>query len=130
MRRKTALVSAFALSLTTLISGSALAYTVGVAGKIISVTINGSKSDDYNKFHGSVKIRPPGKNKRSVEYKWGGTNCPGKNLTADQVDILVGAFHERKSTHVVPHSKNGQGGAKCLVGFELKRPGGSSPTPS
>jgi len=130
MHNKTALASAFVLSVTALFSGSALADQTGVAGKIISVTINGSKSDDYKTFHGSVTIRPPGKRQRPVEYKWGGTACPGKDLTDHEVDILVGAFHERKSTLVVPRSKNGQGGAICLVGFELTRSGGSSPTPS
>lgn len=124
------LASVFALCLTALFSGSALADYVGIAGKVISVTINGSKSDDYKSYHGSVKIKPPGKRKRPVEYKWGGTLCPGKNLTDHEVGLLVQAFHNRKTTHVLPRMKSGQAHTKCLVGFELQRPGGGAPGPS
>jgi hypothetical protein len=102
---------------------------VGSAGKVISVHINGSLSDSYKTFHGSVKIKAPGKRGRTSEYKWGGTACPAKDLTDHQVDLLVQAFHHRKTTQVVPRTKNGQGGVKCLVGFELRRPRGG-PGPS
>jgi len=130
MRKKTALASTIALSVTVLLSASALADSPGAAGKVVSITINGSKSDDYKSFHGSLEILPPGKNTRPLDYKWGGTKCPGKDLTDHEVDILVDAFYHRKTTQVVPHSKNGQANTRCLVGFELQRRSSSTPTPS
>lgn len=117
-----ALTVLFALAFTAVPVADAAADSTGAAGRVVELRVNGSGSDDYGKFRGSVKIRTPGKKGRTTEYKWGGTTCPSKDLTPEQVAILADAFARRANTHVLPRTKNGQGGAKCLVAFDLRTP--------
>jgi hypothetical protein len=89
----------------------------GAKGRIIDLSVNEPASDDYVKFHGSVTLYA---NKAKTTYHWGGSFCPGKDLSADSVERLTQAFLTRRWTKVTPRFKNGQGGNKCIVGYTLE----------
>lgn len=89
----------------------------GTKGRVIDLTVNESSSDDYAKFHGSVTLYAQ---KSKTTYHWGGSYCPGKDLSSDSVERLTQAFLTRRWTKVTPTYKNGQGSYKCLVAYTLE----------
>ncbi len=95
----------------------------GAAGRIVEVQVNAQGSDNHALYRGAVKVRS-GKKKAFTyaTYKWGGSTCPGKDLTADQVAVLSEALANRSRVSLIPRFKNGQGGNKCLVSFSLATP--------
>jgi hypothetical protein len=95
------------------------ADTSGASGRIVQITVNEAGSDEFTKFRGSITVWT-GKDAPEDEYKWGGSSCPGLDISAEGVDRLVNAFYTRRWTRVTPHYKVGQGGTKCLVGYELE----------
>ena len=98
----------------------ALADQAGSTGRVVRVTVNTSASDDYTSFRGSMTLRQS-KDGRRIEYSWGGTKCPGSNLSEEQVALLGRALSDRRIT-MVPKYKPGQdSGTRCLVGFQLRR---------
>jgi hypothetical protein len=113
-----ALASLALLSTTILLSPHvASADSAGKKGRVIEISVNEPSSDDYAKFHGSVEIYSK---KTKATYHWGGSYCPGKDLSAESVERLTQAFMTRRWTKVKPRYKNGQGGKKCLVGFAIE----------
>lgn len=73
-------------------------------------------NDDYAKMHGELEVYPVSKNK-TYTYRWGGSSCPGRNLTETNVMLLgEGLTHKMK---IQIEMKLGQGGSKCIVGFRL-----------
>ncbi len=90
----------------------------GDPGRIRSLTHNTPGSSEHSLFQGSIVIKP--RNAPGQEYKWGGTTCPGKNLTVDEVALLERAFLGW-GWKIHPFFKNGQGGNSCLVAFTLSR---------
>ena len=98
----------------------ASADSKGQSGRIIEVQINTAGSDDHAQYRGEVTVRSGKKNTATeTTYKWGGSVCPGKDLTEHQVELLVHALTDRGRVSIVPRYKNGQGGNKCLVAFSL-----------
>ena len=118
------LISTFAFSLcaalTLLSAGLASADDAGPLGRVVTVRIHETSSDDAANFRGSVTIRSGGKNNRELaEYRWGGNQCPGRNLSEENVDRLLEALSESDDLRVTPSFKSGNGGAKCLTAFEI-----------
>jgi hypothetical protein len=117
----------FLLSALVLAPAVAAADSKGSPGRVASVDVNTAGSDDFSKFRGEVAIRAGSKKvqKMKVErYRFGGSTCPGKDLSEAQLQMLLTAMHERDI--VTPRYKNGQGGHRCLVGFSIRAGGGSS----
>ena len=112
---------AFGLATLALAPAAYADDTAGASGRVVNVTINTPRSDDYAAFHGSVTLRE-GKKGPLREYKWGGAACPGGTLDQGTVDLLTRWFSV--FAPITPKFKNGQGGARCLVAFELGRPSG------
>ncbi|GGC98626.1 hypothetical protein [Aquisalinus flavus] len=84
-------------------------------GTITSIYLSGQGSDNFAKYRGTVTLDFVGTG--TLDYTWGGSTCPGRDLSAEQVQILVMArAHDLKIT---PEHKRGQGGALCLTGFAL-----------
>lgn len=101
------------------------ADSTGPTGRVRELEVNSTSSDSYVAYHGKVGIKA-GKADPVVVYTWGGTQCQGKTLSDQMVDMLLHAFESRKSTRITPHWKDGAGDHKCLVGFELGS-GGDDP---
>ena len=73
-------------------------------------------NDEYAKMHGELEVYPVSKNK-TYTYRWGGSSCPGRNMTDTNVMLLAeGLTHKMK---IQIEMKLGQGGSKCIVGFRL-----------
>jgi len=93
---------------------AAAADILGSAGKLAGLRQVNSGSDNFGKYHGSVWV-DAGKN-NLTEYYWGGSSCPGLNLTEDEVANLSRGLGNPK-LRFVPIYKIGQGGRLCLVQF-------------
>jgi len=121
MKKNTSRVSRFALALAvaagTLAPSQALAESVGTAGYVSELEVNESTADAYLQYHGRVVISTSGKGATSTEYRWGGTSCGTKVLGEDKVSLLQRAMEG--GMQVTPRYQEGQGGAKCLVGFRI-----------
>ncbi|MCX4241107.1 hypothetical protein [Paraliomyxa miuraensis] len=112
------LPSALALAL---VGPVALAHAdeEGKVGRITRLRINTPGSADHSLFHGSLTVDLVGSTSL-VEYRWGGSSCPGVKLTDQQLDMLTTAFVQRNRTRLVPRYTLGEGmGTRCLVSFEL-----------
>lgn len=100
-------------------AGPAHADEEGKSGRITQLRINTQASDQHPLFHGSIILKLTGSN-TLVEYRWGGSSCPGVKLGEHQIDLLTTAFVQRNRTRVIPRYSMGEGtGTRCLVGFEL-----------
>lgn len=102
------------------------ADSAGADGRIVKLTINEPGSDDHATFRGAIKVRT-GK-KATDTYKWGGSLCAGLNLSEGSIARLAGAFHTRRFTTVKPRFKNGAGGTKCLVSFDIRGKANDGPS--
>jgi hypothetical protein len=114
--------SLVAAAAAVVILPTALAYAdeSGLTGRVVSIRVNETSSDDATGFVGSVTIRSGSKNSREVnEYRWGGNQCPGRNLSEANVTRLVEALAEGDELRVTPYYKNGNGGTKCLTAFDV-----------
>lgn len=101
------------------VANPASADSKGATGRVVELTINESSSSDFSLFHGKVVIKANGENGRETTYMWGGSRCPGRNLSDANVDRLLEAFENRGNTRIVPGFKNGTGGAKCLTSMRI-----------
>ena len=119
MNKKTVgmLVSVF-LTASLIIVAKATADNAGAPGSVASLLMRATASSDYSKFHGAVYLKT---DQGIDEYKWGGSTCPGKDIVNfNQNRVIMDAliqYSQDEKMIVVPIFKNGQGGAKCLVGI-------------
>lgn len=111
MFRTFALVAAL-VALPSTVLADVLPDEVGDAGRIQTLHINHLYADTYLQFHGRVFI-----GKDADEYRWGGASCGTKVLPDNMVSLLESALDS--GLNVEPLWKPGQGGAKCLVGFNI-----------
>lgn len=119
-------IATFATLIALTLPATALAAdSTGQKGSIETLEINHSTGDTYLQYHGRIVIKA---GKTTTEYRWGGTSCSNKTLPAEFVALIWDAFRNRKSTHVTPRFKAGQGTQKCLVGltFDDHKSNGSS----
>lgn len=88
----------------------------GLVGSVDSITVNESSSDDYAMANGVVTVREKSGTKR--DYKWGGSLCPGRNLSASSISMLFDALRTQ-NVEVVPSYKLGNGATRCITSFKL-----------
>jgi hypothetical protein len=88
----------------------------GLVGSVDSVTVNESGSDDYAMANGVVTVREKSGTKR--DYKWGGSLCPGRNLSASSISTLFDALRTQ-NIEVAPSYKLGNGATRCITSFKL-----------
>lgn len=89
----------------------------GSIGNVDSVTVFESSSDDYAMANGVLSVREKSGTKR--DYKWGGSLCPGRNVSADSISMLFDALRSQTQVEIVPSYKVGNGATRCLTGFKL-----------
>ncbi|MDC0721860.1 hypothetical protein [Nannocystis bainbridge] len=89
----------------------------GSLGTVDSVTLYESSSDDYAMANGVVSVREKTGTKR--DYKWGGSLCPGRNVSSDSIGMLFDALRSQPNVEIVPSYKVGNGATRCLTGFKL-----------
>jgi hypothetical protein len=93
------------------------ADSLGAVGTVENLTVYESSSDDYAMANGLLTVREKSGTKR--EYKWGGSLCPGRNVSASSIAMLFEALRSQPTVEIVPSFKTGTGGSKCLTGFKL-----------
>jgi hypothetical protein len=106
------LVAALAMPAT------AFADETGSAGSVNKVEVNTPSADTYLMYHGLVVVLT-GKTTKT-EYRWGGTSCGTRTMSADMVETLVEASRNTDLV-VTPLFQLGQGDCKCLVGFTVNK---------
>jgi hypothetical protein len=105
------------------------ADSTGATGKVKALEVNSPSADTYVAYHGKVGIKT-GKAGAINYYTWGGTQCQGKTISDEMVDLLMHAFKSRKYTRVTPRYKSGAGPTKCLVGIKITTPKGETVEPA
>lgn len=88
----------------------------GVEGRATSIQVNASTSDVYLLYHGRLFVQS-GKN--TTEYRWGGTSCGSRILSAEMVALLYDLVRKGDNP-IKPIYQDGQASTKCLVGFTVK----------
>lgn len=81
-------------------------------GRLVSLLVVEPTSDDYALYHGAITVGDPIGGFGT--YHWGGSFCPGKDLPEASVAELHRALDNPRIV-VQPFTKNGQGGALCVV---------------
>jgi hypothetical protein len=98
------------------IANFAAADTVTDFGELVELSMTGEGSDDYGRYRGIALLRLSGVD---TEFHWGGSICPGRNLSEQQVAMLQNTGMAPYMRVKISH-KPGQGGAQCIVGFALR----------
>ncbi|WAS98113.1 hypothetical protein [Nannocystis punicea] len=111
-------LSLIAALTSVMLPAVALADSAGSAGNVEALTVYESSSDNHAMFNGAVTIKERTGQKR--DYKWGGSLCPGRDLSANSINLLFQALREKKQVEVTPTYKAGNGGERCLTGFKLE----------
>jgi len=73
----------------------------------------------YKLFHGAVWLEV---DKANVNYRWGGQQCKGRELSDSSVQILFAAFrseYQVKLEYVVTDYKDKQ--YRCVTGFTISK---------
>ena len=73
----------------------------------------------YKLFHGAVWLDV---DKASTNYRWGGLECKGRDLSDTSIQLLFAAFRSEYQVtveYVVAEYKGKQ--YRCLTGFTIKR---------
>jgi hypothetical protein len=116
MRLRRIALSLSALAVTIAIPLTAFADTTGGEGRIRSVEIVTPSADTYLQYHGRVFVVTSA---GMDEYKWGGTACGSRTLSDEMLQQLSDATNS-SVLRITPIYQDGQGAAKCLVGFTLR----------
>jgi hypothetical protein len=112
---RAAIVSAF-VATALMLPPAAIADSLGTAGKLVGLRDVNAVSDNYPLIRGSVWV-DEGKG-AITEYRWGGSVCPGKDLSEEEIANLSRALNNSK-LRIIPIYKNGQGNSVCLTHFLL-----------
>ncbi len=100
-----------------LVPSTTFADSLGAIGVVDSVTVYESSSDDYNMQNGVLTVREKTGTKRN--YKWGGSFCPSRTVSAASISLLFEAMRSNTTVEIVPSYKVGNGSERCLTGFKL-----------
>jgi hypothetical protein len=104
----------FLLLLFTIIAtGTSLADEAGDPGVIKTLQRNATTSDLFASYHALLVIKTAS---GDDQYKWGGNQCPGFDLTPIMEEAL-NDYAKFKRMQIEPFFKAGAGGNHCLVGF-------------
>lgn len=98
-----------------LLAANAYADELTDWGEVAELLVIAEGSDDLGRFRGELVLRIDGID--SV-YTWGGSTCPGRDLTESQVELLQNAALA-PYMRVRLRTKIGQGGADCIVGMRF-----------
>jgi hypothetical protein len=75
--------------------------------------------ESYKLFHGAVWLDA---DKATTNYRWGGLQCKGRELSASSVQILFAAFRSEYQVtleYVVSQYKDKQ--YRCVTGFTISK---------
>ena len=99
-----------------IVSNAARADDTNLVGALVGLEVSTTSADNYLQYHGRMFVKNDGGT--VDEYRWGGVSCGSRLLTEDQVAMLQRALSAKKMT-IGTITQDGQGDAKCVVGFSL-----------
>ena len=107
-----------ALLLLLLVAGSADADTTSTTS-VSQLMVLEPGDGSYKLFHGAVWLDV---DKASTNYRWGGLQCKGRDLSETSIQILFAAFrseYQVKLEFVVSDYKDKQ--YRCVTGFTVAK---------
>jgi hypothetical protein len=93
---------------------TAFADEAGKAGIATDLETLTPSADTYLQYHGRLVLLV---GTTPEEYRWGGTSCGSRTMSADNVRLLATAVQKGQS--ITPRYQIGQGSVRCLVGFSV-----------
>lgn len=102
------------------IPSTSFADSNGSVGTVASLTVYESSSDNYALTNGVLTVKEKATG-TSRSYKWGGSICPGRTVSANSLALLFDALRSKENVDIVPAYKTGNGNERCLTGFKLDR---------
>src|SRR5436305_9668742 len=97
---------------------AARADTTGVTS-VAQLMVLEPGDSSYKLFHGAVWLEL---DKASVNYRWGGLQCKGRELSDTSIQLLFAAFraeYQVKVEYVVTDYKDKQ--YRCVTGFTISK---------
>jgi hypothetical protein len=107
-----------ALVLLLVVAGSAYADTTSQTS-VSQLMVLEPGDTSYKLFHGAVWLEV---DKASTNYRWGGLQCKGRDLSETSIQILFAAFrseYQVKLEYVVTDYKDKQ--YRCVTGFTVAK---------
>lgn len=114
LRSRLSLVAAL---VAALVPGTTFADSNGTTGVVEELAVYESGSDNYAMANGILTVKEASGTKR--EYKWGGSLCAGRNVSASSISLLFDAMRSQANVNIVPSYKLGSGNTRCLTGFKM-----------
>jgi hypothetical protein len=114
MRSLPAIVTALVLA-----SSSLVAADTGPATGVAQLMVLEPGDASYKLFHGAVWLDA---DKASTNYRWGGLQCKGRELSDTSIQLLFAAFRSEYQVaveFVVSEYKGKQ--YRCLTGFTITK---------
>jgi hypothetical protein len=105
--------------LTIAIASSLAVAETTATTKIAQIMVLEPGDSSYKLFHGAVWLDY---DKASTNYRWGGLECKGRDLSDTSIQLLFASFHsefEVTVEYVTAEYKSKQ--YRCLTGFTIKR---------
>ena len=122
-------LSLVAAMMTAFVPATTFADSAGAVGKVESVTVYESSSDEYAMANGVLTVKEDSSGTKR-DYKWGGSLCAGRNVSASSIGMLFDALRSQDNVEIAPVYKSGNGTTRCLTGFKLsyERPATIAPS--
>lgn len=99
-------------------AGTAAADTLGGEGPITAIALNAPGTPGYHEVVGRLVLREQDHTLR--EYNWGGGRCPRVAVDEPALERLRATLGVADLL-VAPRYREGGGGARCLVAFDVVR---------
>ena len=107
-----------ALAVLSLRAAPALAETTNTSS-IAQMMLLEPGDKNYKLFHGAVWLEY---DKASYNYRWGGAQCPGRDLSETSVQILFAAFRSEYAITLEYVSTELKGKSyRCITGFSVSK---------
>jgi hypothetical protein len=112
------------IALAALVAGAALAPATAAAetsntSSIAQVMVLEPGDRNYKLFHGAVWLEV---DKATTNYRWGGAQCGGKDLSPNSVQLLFASFRSEYAVtleYSVTELKGKQ--YRCITGFSVSK---------
>jgi hypothetical protein len=112
-------LSLVAVLMMALVPATTFADSLGTIGSVESVTVYESGASEYGAANGLLTVKEDNANNTKRDYKWGGSLCPGYNLSTSSLGMLFDALRSQADVAITPTYKMGNMSTRCLTGFKL-----------
>jgi hypothetical protein len=112
------LASAILIAATAVAAAPAFAGTTETSS-IVQMTILEPGDKRYKNFHGAIWLAH---DKADYNYRWGGLQCKGRDLSDSSVQILFASFKSEYQVTLEYEETEHKGKSyRCIVGFTVSK---------